>query len=304
MTATHPHPLPLTLTVDVTRQLAFIRYVFGLGEKQATAPEPLAAAGLLMFQDSVELFLLLVAERLNIPTEKVEFLKYFTLIDSKIRPEALAESGTMGRLNKARVNLKHYSNPPPRSAVEGFRRSSRAFFEANTPKLFGLQFDQVSLSHLVEDAATRETLLEVDKRGSAGDLEPIAEGLAKALAFLFKAYGIDPRTEHRFPVNLDDRELRVVGEMLTDHDRELRELRRDVGLLRRGVDLRRLAVFRALTGDAVFMADGSLRIWGGGQKAATAVSVQFCYDFVIDTALQLQAEQRAIDEVWSERPGT
>lgn len=55
----------------------------------------------------------------------------------------------MKRLNKARVQLKHYGTSPSKLDIEAFRATVTNFFDENTPKIFGIDFSSVSLVDLV-----------------------------------------------------------------------------------------------------------------------------------------------------------
>jgi hypothetical protein len=251
-----------------------------------------------MFQDSVELFLVLVAERLNVFKKGMQFLDYFAAINSAIQPDALAERGAMVRLNDARVSLKHYSNPPPRSAVEKFRDSTRAFFDVNTSKLFAFPFDDISLAYLVTDRAARDALEGANRHRAAGDLGKAAEGLAAALAYLFKAFGIQVQADHPLPFNFGGEDGNQISRALNDHEKELARLQVDVALLRHGIDLRPLRAFQLLTPTVSLPPVGGPRyVSFAGAPLPTDERMRFCYNFVIETALELQAEQIDLDAV-------
>lgn len=53
------------MDVSETRRLAFIRYLYLVGERQSRHPEPFGSAALLTFHDAVELFLQLASEKLD-----------------------------------------------------------------------------------------------------------------------------------------------------------------------------------------------------------------------------------------------
>ncbi len=95
-------------------RLAFLKYLYGVGIEQSQQPEPLAAASILTFHDSVELFLELSCEYLNAGPEnrkKSDFMDYFGHVKSVVGND-LQQREAMRRLNDARVSLKHHGSLP------------------------------------------------------------------------------------------------------------------------------------------------------------------------------------------------
>ncbi len=293
----------MPLSEEATRRIAFIRYVYGIGQRHAREPEPLASAALLMFHDSVELFLALAAESLNVFKKGMQFLEYFTAIDKVIGPDALAERGAMVRLNEARVGLKHYSNVVARSAVLEFADRSRAFFDLNAQKLFAVAFDEVSLSSLISVPEVRAELSEADSTIASSDWEAALRHLAIAFVRLCAAHGIARHVPHSMPLYLgNDSDARAVATHLNQHDRAIADIKQDLNLIRRGINMVRLQAFYRCVPHAAIMADGSARTVGGrAGRPPSRETARFCYDFIVETALELQAEDAAIEEVLPRR---
>ncbi len=134
---------------------------------------------------------------------------------------------------------------------------------------------------------------------SEGDLEGALQGLSEALARLLDAFRVTPDPDHPWPIHLGEGDDgRKISRHLTDHDQELARLRRDVDLLRSGIDHRRLQAFREFTPAAMIMAAGNaVFVSVGSEPAPTEQSVRFCYDFVVETALQLQAQRDSIESI-------
>jgi len=64
----------------ILKRLAFIKYLYGLGENQSHLPEPLSGCSILMFHDSIEMFLQLAKETLDAPRKEKNFEDYWDLI--------------------------------------------------------------------------------------------------------------------------------------------------------------------------------------------------------------------------------
>jgi hypothetical protein len=177
-----------TLSEDKMRRLTFIRYLYGLGVEQSRRPEPLAAASILTFHDSIELFLQLAAEHLNVSKKRIEFEEYWTLIESALQGKRLAERESMRRLNKLRVNLKHDGTFPSPLSIEGFRGSITGFFEVNTPIVFGVEFGDISMVGLVAFEDTRNSLDESSRLAAESSYVEAIDKTALAFAQLLSGY--------------------------------------------------------------------------------------------------------------------
>ncbi len=65
----------------------------------------------------------------------------------------------MGRMNSARVDLKHHANHPDRDGVEDHFRNGRAFPGKVTAQYFSpLDFERLSIVSLVQDGEVRARL--------------------------------------------------------------------------------------------------------------------------------------------------
>jgi hypothetical protein len=285
---------------QVLRRLAFIRYLHRLGVEQSYAPEALAPAAILTSHDSIELFLQLAAEVLNAGGPIHEFMKYFDGLDQKLAPRTLSQRDSMLRLSKARAALKHHGTMPSRAAVEGFRVNAGDFFAENTPLVFGISIEEVSLAYLIERAEVREALIEADKCLAENRRGDSLLPLALALAREFRARRLDSRYRGPGRLPLRGDEGRLIAGAVKHLDGTVERLSREVELLRHGIDSRQLEVFKELT-PSVFIADAGNASFMGGKSDPTPEDVRFCYDFVVDTVLDLQEQDSRVRGVMTRR---
>lgn len=152
---TEGSPMP-PLTAATIRQLALIKYMFRQGSEQSHQPSPLFVVALLHFQDAAESFLHLAClhHGITVPAQ-CKFLQYWAVLAGV---GTVLHGPEMDRLNKARVNFKHHGNLPNEQDMEFFRVTTQAFFDDNTPLLFGRGFEDVSMVDLVSCAPSREHL--------------------------------------------------------------------------------------------------------------------------------------------------
>jgi hypothetical protein len=290
---------------SAVRRLVFVRLLSRLAADQAQAPEPLCFAALLTMHDCVELFLHLAAERLNIGKKRTEFMQYFELIEP-VLGEPLAQRETMRRLNSARVALKHHGTQPGRREVGTFAVAVEDFLSSNAPRVFGLDIGAISLAQLVTEETVRASLERADNQFEQGDIPEALVSIAEAFARLLKAY----RVGSTLTRNLEEaaRQLdRAIGSAYSRGPagkmaKAIEELADEVALLRHGVDTRDLTLFRSLTPTvAIAMAGNAQAVWAHDSSSITARDARLCYDFVVDSALRIQAGHSWMSEVGGRR---
>ncbi|PKM78551.1 MAG: hypothetical protein CVU90_02095 [Firmicutes bacterium HGW-Firmicutes-15] len=112
-----------------------------------------------LLQDSVEVFLIAVANFVNANIrENTKFDQYFEEINKKISPKELPFRGRLLLLNKHRVNSKHYGIQPPRSECESLINVVNEFYDEVSSKVFGYNYDSLSLLDLLEESECKDHL--------------------------------------------------------------------------------------------------------------------------------------------------
>jgi hypothetical protein len=139
------------------KRLALIKHLYSIGLEQSRQVETIASFSILSFQDSIEMFLKLIAEHKNIKSEKFNFLDYWVHI-----PElTLLES--MRSLNARRVNIKHKGLLPSKSDIEISRVNTTDFFDQNVIIQCGIDFKDISLLTLISYDKVRIFLEDAQK---------------------------------------------------------------------------------------------------------------------------------------------
>jgi hypothetical protein len=302
-----------TLEPATMRRLAFIRYLYTLGLDQLTKPEPLSSAAILMFHDSVELFLQLAAEHVDAGTRSgFSFLEYWDALASKVEG-GVTQKEAMRRLNSSRVGLKHHGTHPTALDLDSFRDVTERFFVENTPRVFGVEFSEVSLVDLVWNTDVRDRLSVAREAVEQGDVPAALAASAIAFRALVDDYerrkqgefgrspfffGEDMTFQTSFFMGLTGFSGRgfsggdpKMAKFVDNVNDSLGALRDAVKLLSFGLDYRRYVRFRLLTPE-VFRTlndpDWKSHALPGGTHAPTAADAEFCMDFVIESALRLQ----------------
>lgn len=299
------------LSPATMERLAFLRYLYSIGLEQSRQPEPLAAVSILSFHDSVDLFLQLAAEctRATLTSKKPVFAEYFSPINKAIEPKRLSHERGMMRLNDARNAVKHNSFLLAGRDIEQLRTDVTAFFEDNTPLIFGTEFGAVSLVSLVRSEPARKSLKEAETHLASGEREQAQVAIGIAFAQLIddyeeaatSRYGRSPFTFgesfafdssfYRRRSSPFDKQSQFEDKLM-DSVVALQEVVKILGL---GIDYRRYTKFRLLTpvvrrimSSERYVTQIMPKYAGGPNWPPSAEACRFCFDFVIDTAIRLQ----------------
>jgi hypothetical protein len=301
------------LSAATMQRLAFIRYLYNVAAEQSRQPEPLAAASVLGFHDSVELFLQLACEHLGVPTkDRTHFMEYFDILAGNPPPSGLSQKASMLRLNKARVGLKHQGIMPAMAEVEGFRASTTTFFEENAPLVFAIQFGDVSMSNLVTCVGARTDLDEATRLMQEGNALGALDKIALAFTRLVDEYtGPDwfrstpllrfsAFSQYEFALPLlfgapprgEGQQDPAVRDFIDKAKRSFQAIDQALIILALGLDYPRYVRFRALTpsvSQPLFSPEATYTV---GPRHSTVPpspgDCRFCYEFVIASALRVQ----------------
>jgi hypothetical protein len=280
----------------ITKRLAFIKYLNKTGQEQAKRPEPLCWASILTLHDAVELFLQLVAEYAGVDAavKDIQFMHYWSKTQpllAKLGKPALTHRIAMERLNNARVNFKHYSNPPAKSAITGsYAPDVNSFLEDNSSAIFNITLATVSLVNLVTCQATQAELTQAEKLKQTGQYQEAITHARFAFNELIDDYEAT-KTDNlgRSPFDFLGLGFDCGFDVVRQSVKSLEEAVKIIGF---GIDFKRYGKFKLLT-PYVYKSGNDryykpLAVDPETSKSHTAVDADFCIDFVIESALALQ----------------
>lgn len=307
------------------KRLAFIKYLSSIGFEQAERPEPMCHVALLTFHDAVEIFLNLASEHLDAPIKNNQtFIDYWIPISDKLPTGTiLTEKTAMMRLNKARVNLKHYGILPNKAELEDFKIITKIFFEENTNSIFSVDFSSISLIDLIQCVDARVDLKIAEELLQEGKIEESLEKIAFSFAKLFKDYKIKVKERYGHNpfvfsspyvrINAISDESSELGDEISIFSSEvesaidglessLSELQDAVEIISLGIDFRKYTKFDLLKPRikkvSTWFDPGKSdeKTWKyeiikndrGSRGDPTSQDVQFCIDFIIECAIILQ----------------
>jgi hypothetical protein len=262
----------------------------------AAHSSPLYMVSLLLFHDAVELFLALASEHLGAGKTGQEFLAYWEAINQKLPSKDFGQKDSMNRLNKARGNWKHGGILVATTEINDFRINVADFFRENTPKVFGISYEEISTAALVQSKEVRDHLLEAEQLYGSGDIKAALKETAIAFLSLSERFEwgiIDQNSFHLRDVsslrstNIERQAPRDLSRFASEIEKEINRLRKQIGLLSLGVDYRSYMRFQQLTPIVAHMMSGSYQILGNG-SGQSSQDYLFCYHFVIECALRFQ----------------
>ena len=284
-------------TVDLKR-LALIRYLYKTGVEQSNQPEPLNVISLLSFHDAAELFFQLSKTYLSAGTTDNAFMEYWDIINSKLDPNRITQKESMGRLNKARTQLKHHGISPSKLDIETFRATTTNFFNENTPIIFGVEFDSVSMIELVTYENTKSRLSTAQNLIQQNKIGEALQEIALAFAYLIHDYEQKKHTQFKkspffFGQNLTFETsffMGVEGKMKNFVDKvkeSIESMQTAIKILSLGFDYRRYSKFQLLAPNAQVYWNDRLYV-GKPYEKVTLEDCKFCFDFVIECTIKLQ----------------
>ncbi|MGA6159523.1 hypothetical protein ACPEIC_40005 [Stenotrophomonas sp. NPDC087984] len=296
-----------SLTPHTVQRLAMVRFLFDQGVGLARRAEPLSAPAVNHFQDSVEMFLRLAADHLkvNLPNNTA-FAEFWTKLEPAL-PGPLPSKNAMDRMNRLRVAFKHHGTVPSSTAIEQSRADVTTFLIDATTLVFSVDFERVDMIDLVKRQATVDRLRTAQAHADAKDIGAGLAGLADAFTELLDHYGRSGLPELSGPLHLGPRiekPRRIVyqGEsaFLKPYDQGLKAIsamQETLQVLAAGVDHYEYARFKALTPEVLRHTPRINRrgIVSPFHESRSVEDYEFCYRFVISTALQMAEADRVMD---------
>jgi hypothetical protein len=280
---------------SIIQRLAFIQYLVGLGVQKSKEPEPFCWVSILNFHDSVELFLELALEKLKAKSRERSLLEDWEAINQILRSSGKNELTfkiQIEKLNKVRVNLKHYGTSPSKSAIEDARINVANFLEENTKTIFDMNFSDISLIDMIQCQSAKCFLFEAKQLLKEDKKEDAIDKIAIAFEELINDYEDRKRdTWGRSPFFFGE-DLTFSSDEFIDRTilESIKGLQRALKITSFGIDYRKYSQFRLVTSRAIYGGKGNYSI----QRLTRTIEepneddIEFCIDFVIESAIILK----------------
>jgi hypothetical protein len=174
---------PAAMEIEVVRRVCLARHLYELGAASLrTSNDVHLFSAVNLMQDAVEAFLVAIAEHVGAKlNERTDFDKYFVEINAKITPRELPFKQKLLRLNRLRVESKHYGIQPARDECERFAVTVRDFFDEVTMGMLGASFSTISALDLLDDGEVKSVLIEAREALEKRDFQTMAVSCRKVL---------------------------------------------------------------------------------------------------------------------------
>ena len=271
------------LQPETVRRLAFIRYLYDLALEQSRQPEPLNAAAVLSFHDSVELFLHLACLHKDVKTQKnIPFENYWTTWADAGKKE-LTRAAEMSDLHEARNGLKHQGRPPASTHIEEYRFTVARFFTENCEPVFGVDFDSISMIDLVVYPKTRKYLEDAEASLAKEDLQNAIMLVSAAYSQLVAEHNETlPRSR---PIR-DFLSIERPEDVLDEHHESSHEILEQVAF---GLNYRKYLKFKSIVPQAWVTPGITGCTMRAPERTPSVEQYTWCRNFVIEHALKLQS---------------
>lgn len=303
------------------KRLGYIRLLHDQAAVQSYEPAPMSFSSVLGFHDVMEYFFIIAVDHVG-GNQNIDLKATFVENAKKLRaPDSnkMSCSDAVLRVGIVRNAFKHNGAIPGTDQIEQSRRDARSYLEANCPRFFGMQFDDISMLHIVSQQGVREHLRLGRTALDDGDLDTAMSEVALAFHRLITGWAKDkflPRntfTKNSLELSPDtagsrrrrfsnvsrprNDELKaaidaVVGdakEAFDELDEEIETLRNAVRIQLAGIDTARYVRFAMLTPEVNVAFGGHIKTLRtmSSEFHTTLENYLFCETFVIDSALRL-----------------
>ena len=291
----------MSISQTILKRLSFIKYLYQLGMRQSKQKTPQNSISILMFHDSIELFLQLSTEYLSAsPRTNIGFMEYWGFINQKLQGQQLSQKNQMNRLNRARVNLKHHGILLNESDIESFRVNTSDFFTDNCSIVFGINFSEISLIDLIDNSDVKDLVRDAVNYYEQNNIKRALEHFSLSFKVLiydfeekFQVYRSQLFGIENFIPNCEDDAIR------SDLDKisyALDNIQYKLKYLIYGIDVKNVIKFFLLTPEVTFIRtdfrnyqiDIPLPFYKEKENLYSRDQLEFCKDFIINCALKLQ----------------
>jgi hypothetical protein len=311
--------VPPVPDVTIMKWLGYVRLLHDQAVAQSYAPPPLNFSAVLAFHDVMEYFFIVAvahvggSQGIDLKTTFVENARRLKAPDG----HKMSCLDAVNRTGQYRNGFKHNGAVPGPDQVEHARRDATAFLEANCPRFFGVDLNDISMLHIVQQPTVRDRLKAGRAAADAGDIHTAMAEVALAFHELISEWGrgkrlpgssfqredldLSPHSfRHRRRLDISSRprdyEVRSTVESLISEvtkafeetDKEIESLRHALRIQLAGIDTARYIRFAMIAPQVEVPFNGQPEAYAGlGEFHYTIENYEFCETFVVDSALKL-----------------
>lgn len=303
------------------KRLGYIRVLYDQAVVQSQGPSPLNFSAVLAFHDVMEYFFVLAVAHMG-ANQSINLRDPFADNAKRLRaPDGgkMSNLDAVHRVGHDRNGFKHNGSVPGLDQIEQARRDATMFLEGNCPRFFAVDFNDISMLHIVPQIAVRDHLQRGRDAAGASDLDTAMSHVTLAFHRLLSDWGQgkhlpgdsfrrshldlsvydsgrrrqaldrvsrprDQDTRHAF-----DSLVREVSKAFEETDSMIAALRHALLIQVAGIDAARYARFAMVTPkvSVTYGGDASTYPSTGSSLHTTIANYRFCEEFVVDSALRL-----------------
>ncbi|WP_405290871.1 hypothetical protein [Methanobrevibacter sp.] len=291
---------------DRMRCLAFAKYLIEMGSINADNVLPYSATALLNFHDALEFLFDIILEDNGVYSKSYKefsFMKMFNICNSKLKEKGLEKSSfgaSLKKLKDRRVDIKHKGSFPSPQDISEARYTALNLFKEFCLKFYELSYEDIDLVDLLADSRTKECLLNI--KDCTENIEVI-DNLALAFAYLLKDFESTKNIPlSRSPYQLTKKrqlrasetgfdEIKPIKDYIETTNDNIESLEENLKIIAFGIDYNKYAQFKFLVPVNIYWilsSDEPRRTLRYEPIELDNNQIEFCKNFIIESALKLQ----------------
>jgi hypothetical protein len=280
----------------IIQRLSLVRYLFQKGIEQTHNSDPVSSFGLLHIHDSVEMCFLLACEKYGIKTDRLGFIEMFDSIDNELKKKnkTLQYRNDAKSLNELRRDLKHKGKFPSKIHLQEIVITSRLLLEHISEECFQTNFQELSLVSLIYHDDVKLFLQSAIEFWAQGNESLASEKLSLAFSTLLGKYNHISPFNDNFEYNYSgsgsyhyEHPVGRIEHFLYELIDGIQHLEGITQVLTYGIDYKKFHQFQFLT-PTVTKEKNKTEFNHNNRKKIGEEDFQFCINFVVECALQLQ----------------
>lgn len=291
------------------RRLSLAKYLIEIGSINSKNNLPFSLTSILNFHDAIEIILDLIIEDSGYKS-KYQFMDRLNQVNEILtnnKKNSISQTGSLNKLNKKRVALKHNGSFPSKMDIQEAQIVTLGFFEEICEKYFEMTPTDINLIYLLSDSNTKKYLLKVNPND---DMENIVSNLSIAFEYLLKDYDETKKTPLRKSPyqflkkpQLSYKDLGLdrnnpFKKYIENTNANLKSIEENMKILALGFDFNKYAQFRLYVPKAKLIFPGEFEPELRGDESLTNNQIEFCINFIIECALKLYSVDFEVPENW------
>lgn len=255
------------------RRLLYVKRLHMHGQEHMKGIEFDRMFAVLHFDNAIELLLKCMAASYDISFKRlhVRFPDLWNKVNEKYKEKfgtKLPRKTEIFHLHGIRSNVQHWGSPFSLDVLEGFDECTHAFVRETLESVFGLKYEELFLSSLIEDEKLRTLLTDAERFFNDKKWKDAIEKISKAFALAKR------EAQKRRRLSIVPRETLGLG-----------DIDERVGILALGLDIEEYGGFMKNTPALIPMGETPVIQWIG-EYDFSRENTLFCLNFALNSILK------------------